>query len=209
MIMRRLFLITLLCILPITVVTQTTRSQTKSRQAKGSDTTQNWEKRIISNDPKIRSSAAAELIQGAERSLPLLRRFLNRRNEDLQRETFEIIRRIGPPAIPLLVDLLRDKRISFRRYAADAFIDLVPDTEGIQPALRRALRDDDAMVAGDAARALGALRHRASPSVSALVKTLSHEDSYVRVYAAEALASIGPSASVATRDLARALGDPI
>jgi HEAT repeat protein len=71
-------------------------------------------------------------------------------------------------------------------------IDLPPDTESIQPALRRALRDEDSTVAGDAARALGALRSRASPSVPALVKTLSHEDPYVRVYAAEALASIGP-----------------
>ena len=65
------------------------------------------------------------------------------------------------------------------------------------------------MVAGDAARALGALGTKASPSVRALVKTLSHEDPYVRVYAAEALASIGPKAGAATKDLARALGDPI
>ena len=65
------------------------------------------------------------------------------------------------------------------------------------------------MVAGDAARALGALGPKASPSVRALVTTLSHEDPYVRVYAAEALASVGPKAGVATRDLAAALGDPI
>src|SRR4051812_14058827 len=47
------------------------------------------------------------------------------------------------------------------------------------------------MVAGDAARALGALRDWASPSVGALVKTLAHKDPYVRVYAAEALAIWG------------------
>ena len=62
------------------------------------------------------------------------------------------------------------------------------------------------MVAGDAARALGALGKRASPSVGALVKTLSHEDPYVRIYAAEALASIGPNAAAATKDLARSPG---
>jgi len=165
--------------------------------------------RLMSNDPKVRAIARAALVQGAGRSLPLLRRFLNRRNEDLHLETFEIIRRIGPPAIPLLVELLRDERTSFRRSAADALIDLAPDTEWIQPALRRALRDEDSMVAGDAARALAALRQRASPSVRALVKTLSHENPYVRIYAAEALASIGQKASAATKDLARALGDPI
>ena len=123
--------------------------------------------------------------------------------------TFHIIQRIGPPAIPLLVDLLRHEWTSIRRGAISELIDLVPHTETIQPALRRALRDGDAMVAGDAARALGALGKRASPSVGALVDTLSHEDPYVRVYAAEALASIGPSAASATNVLAGALGDPI
>jgi outer membrane protein assembly factor BamB len=65
------------------------------------------------------------------------------------------------------------------------------------------------MVVGDATRALGALSHRASPSVPALIKTLSHENPYVRIYAAEALASIGPKAGAATKYLARALGDPV
>ena len=51
--------------------------------------------------------------------------------------------------------------------------------------------------------------HKASSSVGALVKTLSHQDQYVRVYAAEALASIGPGAATATPALAAALADPI
>lgn len=163
----------------------------------------------MSKDAKIRATAEAELVHDPRHSLPLLRRFLNGDNEDLQLETFEIIRRIGPPAIPLLLELLRHKQVSFRRFAADAFIDLTPDTVSIQPALRRALRDQDEMVAGDAARALGALAHRASPSVIALVKSLSHEDPYVRIYAAEALANIGPKAEAATKDLARALADTV
>ena len=123
--------------------------------------------------------------------------------------TFEIIQRIGPPAIPLLVDLLRHEWDSIRRSAVNELIDLAPHTESIQPALRRALGDEDSMVAGDAARALGALGKRASPSAGALVNTLSHENPYVRIYAAEALASIGPTAAKATTALARALDDPI
>ena len=168
-----------------------------------------WANRLLANDPKVRATAEAALVKGAGRSLPLLRRFLDPRHEDLHVVTFEIIRRIGPPAIPLLVDLLRHESDSIRRSAADALIDLAPHTESIQPALRRALRDEDSMVAGDAARALGALGKRASPSVGALVNTLSHEDPYVRIYAAEALASIGPNAAKATSALAEALGDPI
>src|SRR6185503_16001912 len=140
---------------------QTTRSLTQPRQAKGSDLARNsarvdWENRVMANDPKVRAIAEAALVQGAQRSLPLLRRFLNRRNEDLHRETFEIIRRVGPAAIPLLAEILRDDRTSIRRSAVDVLIDLAPNTETIQPALRRALRDEDSLVAGDAARALGA-----------------------------------------------------
>ena len=75
--------------------------------------------------------------------------------------------------------------------------------------MRRALRDEDSKVAADAARALGALGKRASPSIPALVKALSHEEPHVRIYAAEALASIGPKAGAATKNLAKALGDPI
>ena len=97
-------------------------------------------------------------------------------------------------------------RDSIRRNAVNELIDLAPHTEWIQPALRRALRDEDSMVAGDAARALGALGKRASPSVGALVNTLSHEDPYVRIYAAEALASIGPNGGQGDNGLGRSPG---
>ena len=192
--MRHLFICTLLCILPMPGLAQTTPD---------------WADRLLAKDPKARAIAEAALVKGAARSVPLLRRLLNRGDEDLELRTFEIIRRIGPPALPLLVELLRHEHVSFRRNAADALIDLAPDTEWIQPALRQALRDEDSTVAGDAARALGALGPKASPSIRALVTTLSHEDPYVRVYAAEALASVGPKAAVATKDLAEALGDPV
>lgn len=205
--MRHLFIFTLLFILPIPVLAQTSRPVTQPRLSRGS--VRDWANRVMSKDAKTRTTAEAELVNGGGRSLPLLRRLLNSDNEELHQRTFEIIRRIGPPAIPLLLDLLRHNEVNFRRFAADAFIDLTPDTVSIQPALRRALRDEDSMVAADAARALGALRNRASPSVRALVKALSHEEPHVRIYAAEALASIGPNAAAATKDLARALGDPI
>lgn len=175
-----------------------------------------WTARLLSHDPNVRTSAEAALVDGGPSALPLLRRFLNppnddlsAANQDLQLVAFEILRRIGPPAIPALVELLRDKRALIRARAADAFIDLAPDTESIQPALRGALTDEYSKVAGDAARALGALGPKATPSVGALVRTLAHEDPNVRIFAAEALASIGPTAAAATADLVRALDDRI
>jgi len=191
------FLYTLLCILPTAVLAQSRNS------------VNDWANRVMSNDANVRAAAQATLVREPRRSLPVLRQLLNTDDENLQLETFEIIRRIGPRAIPLLLQLLRHEDVSLRRFAADAFIDLAPDTVLIQPALRRALRDEDAMVAADAARALGALHAKASPSVPALVKALSHEEPHVRIYAAEALASIGSKAQPATNDLARALSDPV
>src|SRR5262245_10002063 len=173
--MRQFFICTLLSILPITVLAQTTRSLPQPRHAKlNSASVRDWANRLMAKDPKVRAIAEAALVQGARRSLPLLKRFLSLSNEDLHEVTFEIIRRIGPPAIPLLVDLLRHEWVSIRREAADAMIDLTPNTESVQPSLRRALRDEDSQVAGDAARALGALRPTASPSLDALLTTLSH-----------------------------------
>ena len=128
-------------------MSQSLPSKSRSSSSKDSAQVRDWANRVTAKDPKVRASAEAALVKGAERSLPLLRRFLTSENEDLHEQTFEIIRQIGLPAIPLLVELLRDEQVPFRRFAADALIDLAPDTESIQPALRRALRDEDSMAA--------------------------------------------------------------
>src|SRR5262245_9580284 len=130
-------------------LSQSPLPQTESSVARNPALVRDWENRLRSSDLKIRGAAEAALVQGARRSLPLLRRFLAADDEDLHEQTFEIIRRIGVPAMPLLVELLGHEEASFRRFAADALIDLAPDTESIQPALRRALRDEDAAAAGD------------------------------------------------------------
>jgi outer membrane protein assembly factor BamB/HEAT repeat protein len=187
---------------------QSPAPRTPSSPSRNLPLVRDWANRLRDSDTKVRATAEAALVDGAQRSLPVLRQLLSPEYDDLHDVTFEIIRRIGPPAIPLLAELLRHESDAIRRGAVDALVDLPPDTERIQPALRRALKDEDSMVAGDAARALGALGNRASPSVGALVSTLLHEDPYVRVYAAEALASIGPGAAKAANALKEALGDP-
>src|SRR5262245_16667022 len=96
----------------------------------------NWSSRLLDKDPKVRATAEAALVKGGQRSLPLLRRFLTSgEHEELHAVTFEILRRIGTPAIPTLVDLLRHEWITIRRSAVDELIDLAPHTESIQPAL--------------------------------------------------------------------------
>jgi len=86
--MRHLFICTLLCVLPIPALAQTTSE---------------WASRLTAKDAKVRAMAEAALVKGAGRSLPLLKRLLSRGDEDLELRTFESVRRIGPPSIPLLV----------------------------------------------------------------------------------------------------------
>jgi outer membrane protein assembly factor BamB len=105
--------------------------------------------------------------------------------------------------------MLGDGRVTNRRRAIDLLIDLAPETESVQPALWRALADGDAVVARDAARAIGALGEKAAASVPALIGALSHRDAHVRLYAAEALACVGARAAPAIGALARALDDPV
>src|SRR5262245_46044728 len=47
----------------------------------------NWESRLLAKDLKVRATTQATLVQGARRSFPLLRRFLDSPNESLHGET--------------------------------------------------------------------------------------------------------------------------
>ena len=103
--MRHLFICTLLCTLPISPLAQTAGSFPQQRQAQGEDLSTNparaldWANRLMAKDPKVRAIAESALVEGAGRSLPVLRQLLKRGDEDLDLRTFEIIRRIGPPAL--------------------------------------------------------------------------------------------------------------
>jgi hypothetical protein len=105
--MRCVFFCTVLSVLLTVVRAQSAQSQPRqadSDVSRSSASVSDWADRLQANDAKVRAAAEAELVQGARRSLPVLRRFLDAEHEDLHEVTFEIIRRIGPPAIPLLVD---------------------------------------------------------------------------------------------------------
>src|SRR5688572_8156643 len=104
--MRQLFIATLLCILPASVLAQTARSLAHPRPVKRSNLFSSsgqvfaWENRLTSYDPKVRATAEAGVVQDAGRSRPLLRRFLNRDDEELELRTCKIIQRIGPRSMP-------------------------------------------------------------------------------------------------------------
>src|SRR5437899_789220 len=55
-----------------------------------------WANRVTAKDSKTRATAEAALVEEAGHSLPLLRRYISTRNEELHVETFEVLRRMGP-----------------------------------------------------------------------------------------------------------------
>src|SRR5262245_39220022 len=104
-------------------LSQSPLPQTESTLSATPGQVRDWANRLLASDSKVRASAKAALVQAARRSLPLLRRFLDPQHEDLHAVTFEIIQRIGPPAVPLLADLLQHEWESVRRSAVDELID--------------------------------------------------------------------------------------
>src|SRR3954471_20020842 len=49
-----------------------------------------WANRVLARDPNVRANAQGAVVQGAQRSFPLLRRFLDPEQEDLRVVTFQI-----------------------------------------------------------------------------------------------------------------------
>ena len=166
-----------------------------------------WADRLSESDRQTRAAAIETLVEAGAKSLPLLKRFLRSADQDLLGQTFDLLHRLGPVSIPTLTEMLKHPEKRMRLAAVDVLIDLAPDTESVQPALCTLLGDPSPEVARDGARALGALRARAAPSVPHLIKALEHQDEILRLYSAEALASIGPAAAPATKALIRSLRD--
>ena len=84
-------------------------------------------KRLNAGGADDRAQAHAELIQGGADSLPALRRMLHDADAGPRHEAFEIIRQLGPCAVPLLVESLQRDEAAMRLQAAGILIDLAPD----------------------------------------------------------------------------------
>ena len=113
--------------------------------------------------------------------------------------------RLGEPATPALVDLLRDPDPALRALAARTFwgMGARAGSEAVGP-LAEALADPDVSVRVSAAMALDNMGPAAAAAVPALVKALRDHDPKVRPWAARALGSIGPAAEAAVPALQKA-----
>jgi HEAT repeat protein len=129
------------------------------------------------------------------------------------------------PAVPVLVEVLRDPDPRIRWFAIEALAVIGPAAKAAVPALIEALRSPDVAVAGGvrgnggfffngmdegpirliAAEALGRIGPEAKAAIPDLIAAMKGPDSRVRAEAARALGGIGPDAVPAIPELVRVL----
>jgi HEAT repeat protein len=84
----------------------------------------------------------------------------------------DALARIGPPALPALIDALRDRNPDVRNRAAQALARMGPPAKPAVPELIVALHDSDWQVRRSAARALGQIGVAAEEAVPALIEVI-------------------------------------
>jgi HEAT repeat protein len=120
------------------------------------------------------------------------------------RANLELIR-LGEPAVPGLIEMLKDPDPRVRGLAASTFWGMGGKARAAVPALAEALSDPDPSFRTQIAMALENMGPDAKDAVPALIRALSDPDRGVRQASVKALGRIGPAARAAVPALSRAL----
>jgi len=113
--------------------------------------------------------------------------------------------KLGPAAVPALIEVFKGGHGDVRWRAAVALGQLGPGAKTAMPALVEALKDTDIKVRQTAAIALGEIGPDAESAVPALISALEDPEEDVRSNAAWALGKIGPEAKAAVPVLIKTL----
>ena len=103
----------------------------------------------------------------------------------------EALVKIGGPAVPGLVEVLKANDPRVRVFARDALVEIGAPAV---PGLMAVMKADDSFVRWLAIMGLGQIGPDASPAVGALVELLSGDNGLTSLSAGQALAKIGPAA---------------
>jgi HEAT repeat protein len=169
-------------------------------------------------DPFVRIRSARVLIslgQESKRSLALLGEAFDDNDGDVGMEASLYFGDIGLPAIPVLKECLKDKRVSVRSFAAWALGHVASRCKSREEAfppeatkcLIVLLKDEEKAVVAGALYALGRAGESAGEAVPAISECLKHPDWNMRLRAAGVLKEFGPSAIAAIPALKEALKD--
>ena len=163
---------------------------------------------LNSADARVRLSAAARLgsLQ-SRRAVPALidayRREIKNPPPFLLQIYVDTFRRIGSPAVPLLLHSLEDRDKEVRTLAAWALREIAPDKNAI-PALTARLRSTDEDSVAWSAEILGAI---GQPAVPVLVEALKYENEFVQFCAALSLCNLNPPVEEAAPVLVKTIVD--
>jgi HEAT repeat protein len=151
--------------------------------------------RRLDSDPTLVAYIAKVLGElGNPRAIPALRQLVSHGDPDVQLEASFALARLGPDAIPIMLEILKDPSHLGRRYVCRALC-----SQACVPAIPILLeilenREDDKFVRGEAARGLG--RYGKSPDIyPALVNVLENEHDEIRSSALSALGYLGNRAA--------------
>ncbi|WP_337886584.1 HEAT repeat domain-containing protein [Fischerella thermalis] len=137
---------------------------------------------------------------------PIIEKLIDN-NARVRLEAHDALVSIGSPAVPALIEVLKNPDCNIRWRAAWVLGDMSSEANAAVGALAEALQDEDAQVRMYAALALGEIGKAAKPAVPPLMAALQDREEYVRIYAASALRRLGTEAKVAVPSLMNALKD--
>jgi HEAT repeat protein len=140
------------------------------------------------------------------RIAPIIEKLIDN-NARVRLEAHDALVSIGSPAVPALIEVLKNPDCNIRWRAAWVLGDMASEANAAVGALAEALQDEDAQVRMYAALALGEIGKAAKLAVPPLMAALQDREEYVRIYAASALRRLGTEAKVAVPSLMNALKD--
>jgi HEAT repeat protein len=178
--------------------------------------------RLKDDDPKTRSQAVTDLGGSgpqADATIPELIRLLAETSSieavpglyypEVRRDVVNALVRIGPAAVPAVIDALQDSTIrELRIGAAMTLVAFGPNAKGTLPAFTKGLKDRDDRIRELSAQGLAALGIQAAGQMDPLSKLLREDPSEsVRFQVAFTLRSIDPEGTRSVPQLGHALGD--
>jgi HEAT repeat protein len=160
----------------------------------------------------VRASIALRMAKAdTATAIPSLIPLFRRPERAIRQRAVEAMARIGPPAVPRLLQLLKEGDPEVRVGAITSLRDMQTDHHSLESIagdvaipLAEALKDEDSWVRNCAGSTLSCLGAKAAPALSKLLALLEHERATTRIEAIEILRVLGPPA---VSPLIRMLGD--
>lgn len=120
-----------------------------------------------------------------------------RLHDRVRQDAAKALKKIGPQAVPALLEALKDNNVLVREGAARAVAEFGPQAKESASLLLAATKDSDSDVRFRAAVALWKVDHQTKPVIPILIEELHKGDIAIGIVAAETLGEIGPEAKEA------------